>query len=533
MTNVAQKELTGAQAMTLAAIAATAATPRPSGESLQGQGQRMLRGMWTHLNDPSLDTGGLWRVVWLGLGPDNANMAYIAQNLDGSNQFAVVVRGTVGSLTDMMEDLDVGTVVPFTDGGSPTEISVAAGAMAAFTQVVTAGGIVGTPAQQELEDAAGAPELAIPSGATLTGALAALLSVAPSTPRPTVYVTGHSLGGCVATMLATYLQAQTWAPSDPQFALVTFAAPTAGPGSFAGYVDHRPWSPYATYANEYDLIPRAWWDLEEPKKDDWYPNPGPKADEQVKILLTQLDKLRKGNVYVQPNAKKTVMLNPHYHTHDPVHVHKTTDDFMAQVAYQHANNTYLALLGGNPVPGGPVVTSLSTTAGRGGTPVVIYGSGFSSESVVDYGPIPCTEITVDPSGEMITTTAPVGLGVVDIRVTNDLGTSPAVPLGKFAYGGPAPLVVTGIDKPEGKGGDPVTIHGSGFVQGATVQFGDIAVDVDQIHVQSPTEIDTTVPSRSSTADPGTAGLPKTVNVTVTTGEITSPTSAADEFSYTL
>lgn len=63
-------------------------------------------------------------------------MAYIAKNNDGSNQFAVVVRGTIASVTDILEDLDVGTVVPFTASGSTSPISVSKGAMDAFTQVV-------------------------------------------------------------------------------------------------------------------------------------------------------------------------------------------------------------------------------------------------------------------------------------------------------------------------------------------------------------------------------------------------------------
>lgn len=531
MANAVQNDLTGAQLMTLSAIGATAATPRPSGETLQGQAQRMMRGIWTHLNDPSLDTGGTWQALWLGLSPDNANMAYIARNVDGSNQFAVVVRGTVDGPTDMMEDLDVGSVVPFTAAGSADPVAVSAGAMAAFTQVVNASGAAGTPAGTESGGGSGEPGLPILSGTTLTNSLGVLLSVAPATPTPTVYVTGHSLGGAVATMLATYLQAQHWAPITPQFALVTFAAPTAGLDSFAQYVDGRPWSLYATYANTYDVVPRAWWDLEEAK--EWY-KLGPKANERVKFMLTEIAKLPKNNVYVQPNSADTVMLNPNY-THDPRYVHKTTSDYLAQLAFQHANNTYLALMGANPVPTGPVVTAVSPTCGGSGTPVLITGTGFTSDSVVDFGPIVCGRFTVDPSGETITATAPAGLGIVDIRVTNDLGTSPAVPLGTFAYGTTAPLVVSAVTPSEESDGKQVTISGSGFVKGTTtVQFGDVAaepVDVDG----SLTEITTYVPKKASDAVPQEQQElgPTTVDVTVTIGEITSPTSAADEFTYPL
>ncbi|WP_406513745.1 hypothetical protein OG851_38435 [Streptomyces sp. NBC_00161] len=246
--------------MTLAAIAATAATPRPSGETLQEQAQRAGWGITAQLANPVLATRGTWQLKWLALSPDNANLVYIAWNSDGSNQIAVVVRGTVDNPTDTMEDLDVGTVVPFTAGGS-ANVAVSTGAMAAFTQVATACGITEFSAEQSSAGGSGQPDTVVPSGTTVAQALAALLAPLPSTPQPVVHVTGHSLGGCIATMLATYLQAQTWTPNSPQFALVTFAAPTAGLQSFADYVGSLPWASNQRHINAYDLVPLAWSDL--------------------------------------------------------------------------------------------------------------------------------------------------------------------------------------------------------------------------------------------------------------------------------
>jgi hypothetical protein len=132
--------------MTLAAIAATAATPRPSGETLQDQHQRATLGIKAQLMNPTLATGGKWELMWLALSPDNANLAYIAWNPD-ANQIAVAVRGTIGNPTDMMEDLDVGTVVPFTASGSK-DVAVSAGSMAAFTQIATARPLVARPSSK-------------------------------------------------------------------------------------------------------------------------------------------------------------------------------------------------------------------------------------------------------------------------------------------------------------------------------------------------------------------------------------------------
>lgn len=519
--------------MTLSAIAATAAVPRPSGESLEAQSERMADGIWTRLHDPGLATSdGVWRMVWLGVSPGNTNMAYIARSYDGSNQFVVVVRGTVDDPVDTMEDLDVGTLVPFTPAGAEPPVAVSAGAMAAFTRIVNTPGFTGTPA---VPDDPGAPGLPVPSGATLIEALAALLLAAPASPPPTVTVTGHSLGGCVATTLASCLQARDWSPAAPRFALVTFAAPTAGPQDFADHVDGLNWSTYGRYFNAWDLVPQAWSDLT--AAGAWYPDPpGPAATDEVRLLLKEIDSLRKGEVYVQPAASP--VLNQYYPVHDPNLLRHTTADFLGQAGYQHANNTYLALLNAPLITDGPVVTSVRPSSGGTGTPVTVTGTGFGPDSVLDFGTIPCTDLTVDASGTTIDAYAPAGLGLVDVRVTTSVGTSPAVPLGQFAYGGPAPVVVTSVDPDQGRAGDPVVIKGSGFADGATVRFKKVTVERRHVHVESSNRINVIVPHRIPAAPPGPNGdrpaaeeQPRTVDVTVTVGVATSPTGPAGEFTY--
>lgn len=501
--------------MTLSALAATAATPRPSGETVAEQTQRALTGVAARLTDGSLATGDTWLPMWLAMSPDNGNLVYIAWNTDGSNQFAVVVRGTVGAPTDMMEDLDVGTLVPFTAGGSPSPVAVSAGAMAAFTQVVNAPGLAYWDIVAGVEPAR--PHVTVASGTTLWQALAELLTSAD--PSPTVYVTGHSLGGCVATMVAPYLQKLSW-PNTPRFALITFAAPTAGVESFARYIDSLPFTPNARYVNSWDVVPCAWSDLAAPK--DWYPkDKGPEANDDVKLLLTEIDTLRKGNVYVQPGGAGTTM-NGGYDQFDHALVNKTLEDYLGQVAYQHADSTYLTLLGAPPVPPGPLVASVSPTFGAGTDTVTVSGSGFGPDSVVDFGPVPCADFSVDPAGTRISAVVPAGAGVVDIRVTTMFGTSPAVPLGRFAYGGPAPVVVVAVSPDEGKAGTPVNIYGSGFTEGATVMFRETAGD-NPLY-KTPTLMTATAPER-------TVDHPRTVDVTVTAGVATSPTSPADEFTY--
>jgi len=97
--------------------------------------------------------------------------------------------------------------------------------------------------------------------------------------------------------------------------------------------------------------------------------------------------------------------------------------FEIQVGFQHANNTYLTLLGAPMLPASaPVIASVGPTSGpaSGGTSVTILppsGVTFAKDSVVDFGIIPAASCTVADGGSSITAVAPVGVGTVDIRVT--------------------------------------------------------------------------------------------------------------------
>jgi hypothetical protein len=70
----------------------------------------------------------------------------------------------------------------------------------------------------------------------------------------------------------------------------------------------------------------------------------------------------------------------------------------------------------------PKVTGLGTSSGTEGTPVTIYGSGFTKITGVAFGGTEVGSFTRVSSHE-ITTTAPSGSGTVDVTVTNKDGTS--------------------------------------------------------------------------------------------------------------
>jgi hypothetical protein len=70
----------------------------------------------------------------------------------------------------------------------------------------------------------------------------------------------------------------------------------------------------------------------------------------------------------------------------------------------------------------PKVTGLGTSSGTEGTPVNIYGTGFTKITGVAFGGTEVSSFTRVNSRE-ITTTAPAGTGTVDVTVTNKDGTS--------------------------------------------------------------------------------------------------------------
>ncbi len=82
----------------------------------------------------------------------------------------------------------------------------------------------------------------------------------------------------------------------------------------------------------------------------------------------------------------------------------------------------------------PAVTGLSPTSGpaAGGTLVTITGTGFTGASVVDFGTIAATNLTV-VSDTKITADSPAGSGVVDVTVTTPGGTSATSSADHFTY----------------------------------------------------------------------------------------------------
>ncbi len=170
----------------------------------------------------------------------------------------------------------------------------------------------------------------------------------------------------------------------------------------------------------------------------------------------------------------------------------------------------------------PAVTGLGTTDGTtaGGTQVVIMGTNFTNVSGVMFGGMAASSYTLNSSTSITATTPAESAGVVDVKVVNSAGTSPASSADQYTFQSPAPVVAylsttTGTTA----GGTPITISGSNFINATGVYFGTAAAA--SLSVNGPNSITAYPPAHAAGA----------VDVTVRNSGGTSATSSGDQYTF--
>jgi hypothetical protein len=176
----------------------------------------------------------------------------------------------------------------------------------------------------------------------------------------------------------------------------------------------------------------------------------------------------------------------------------------------------------------PTVTGVSPSTGlvAGGTSVTITGTGFTTATSVNFGStvISSPNFTVN-SDTSITVTSPAGsVGTVHLAVTNPTATSATSTADRFTY--VVAPTVTSISPATGptSGGTVVTLTGSAFTGATAVTFGSIAATSFTV------VNDTTI---TATSPPGANTTNGYADITVTSANGTSATSANDRFTYSL
>jgi triacylglycerol lipase len=273
-----------------------------------------------------LNPGGSWQCVW---GPaqssDQSNLAYVAAYYDspGVPAFvAVAIRGTDaavdawGVIVQMWEDLDVLDPQPFP--WMPASIGA----------LVAQGTLDGLVVVQQLTD----------GGQRLLPFLTGFLGK-PENQQAQLVVTGHSLGGCLTTVVAPWLDVTLGQQGiEKAIVPVTFAAPTAGNSAFATHY-FSSFSGSLRYFNSLDIVPLAWESLkaiESIYDSDDLPAPEP-VDIAVDATVGLMDLL--DVTYGQPGQDCKL----------PGQFAKSPPTWADEAYKQHHTTTYMKLLGGTSV----------------------------------------------------------------------------------------------------------------------------------------------------------------------------------------
>jgi hypothetical protein len=172
----------------------------------------------------------------------------------------------------------------------------------------------------------------------------------------------------------------------------------------------------------------------------------------------------------------------------------------------------------------PTITSLNPSTGGtgGGTAVTITGTNFTNATGVSFGSISAASFFVVSDTSIIASAPPQAAGTYDITVTAYDKVSAFTGADRYSYSISLAPSVTGISPSTGStaGGTLVAITGNAFTGVTRVSFGSA---VASFTVNSDTSITATAPSQG-------AG---TFDVIVATPMGTSPTAAADQFTYTV
>jgi hypothetical protein len=280
---------------------------------------------------------GPWSLVW-GPATNDGVLAFVA--LSATGQYGVAFRGSLteddaeGFLTNWIEDLDGIKQVPWLYPQSVSNAKISAGMNSALDQAMG------------LTDPT--------TGLSLLDFLRQVLAGTGGQ----LLVTGHSLGGALATLGAAWLYDQlprTGQVSSPVITPYSFAAPTVGNQQFATYYD-------STFPNSYrgvntqDVVPMAWANLGTLLQQ--YPSPGQTLKEYNVALWAAVEAARAavlldGYTPVNQNAGTTDAFQ------GPAILSGQT--FPQSAAAQHSGLVYLA----HVTPSSEVMLQRAATGTRG------------------------------------------------------------------------------------------------------------------------------------------------------------------------
>lgn len=280
-----------------------------------------------------------WEIVWNGTLTNDGNYAFIATDVPRKN-YVLAIAGSLVSTGTLLKDWDTFANWVLEDFNILTHKDWPYATTA--NAYITDGAYIGFTNLQNMKDS-------LKSKLTVTDYLANVIKNGKK-----VIITGHSLGGNIANVFASYFTSYltTAKLSSDNVSLYTFAAPAPGNGAFAKDLDIR--LPNAWhYQNSLDIIPNF------PVADNIYnvasmyqPQPAASA---ISVIFPKNSKpitLGEGFVmlagvltlcgYKQQANNYSIFTTAKL---DPAHLGKSAGDFFLQAASQHAVSNYATNLG--------------------------------------------------------------------------------------------------------------------------------------------------------------------------------------------
>jgi hypothetical protein len=142
------------------------------------------------------------------------------------------------------------------------------------------------------------------------------------------------------------------------------------------------------------------------------------------------------------------------------------------VAVTNADTQTISMAGGFNYYAAPAVTSFSPTAGpvAGGGTLTLTGTGFRAGAGIKIGTSPCASVSVSSLTSATCVLPPKTAASYTVTLTNtDFQAGTSVPT--YTYQPPPTVTSVALNAGALGGGTAVTVTGTGFTAGATVDFG--------------------------------------------------------------
>ncbi len=267
---------------------------------------------------PNYSTQGNWKLAWgPGLSADNANMMYIAVDSSGSvPSYCLVIRGTDWCfLSNIIQDLYVWNQLQYPYGTASDSVKVAQGTLGGLdTLLQLTDPITGFTAQQFINS--------LPTNGA------------------TFYITGHSLGGALATIYTSWFLDAGFG-SKFKVKSYTYAAPSVGNEGYRLYFDnlismnnaesHR-------LINSRDVIPRVFADLQAILDDQIPTTLPPLVTAAIQTVQNYFS-----DTIVYKNVASTQDIGTYIPTNCPGNP-GDLNNYECWVGFEHDHNNYLRLL---------------------------------------------------------------------------------------------------------------------------------------------------------------------------------------------